>query len=287
MHAARLAALTVCAAVLSACARQPATLEGGRLALLYAAIEERYIQDQKFRTDYDPPDAPLNAEVLSRNFITVAQRSETQTDRTSVLVEGRSIPLSRWNKPVQVWSVGTSQQDKDHLESLQERLSFLTGIPVTTASNADEANIYMLVAGPRERRSLMHTLDELGRTDQAPMLTAWPKLAEYPCIARVFVDPKKSTVEWALIFIKAELSGAFRRSCLTEELTQSLGLFNDSPDVRPSIFNDDAEFIELTRHDEYLLQILYDPRLEPGMTRETAEPIAREIAEELLADRET
>ena len=129
-------------------------------------------------------------------------------------------------------------------------------------------------------------LASLGRAQDAPMLRAWPNLAEYPCIARVFVDPETSVVEWALIFIKEELRGAFRRSCLTEEFVQSLGLFNDGSQIRPSIFNDDGEFIELTRHDEYLLRILYDGRLRPGMAREEAEPIVREIAAELLSERE-
>ena len=282
------AGLCAAALALSACAAKPQpTLEGGRLALLYATLEERYLEDQKFRTDYDPADAPYDSDTLTRDFVTVAQRSETQTDRTSVLIEGKSIPLSRWAKPIRLWAVGANVQDREHLADLQERLSRLIGLPMADARTAEDANIYMLIAGPRERRAMVETLSDLGREDDAPMMTAWPKLAEYPCIARVFVDPETNAVEWAMIFVKAELSGAFRRSCLTEELVQSLGLFNDGDDVRPSIFNDDAEFIELTRHDEYLLQILYDPRLKPGMTREVAEPIARRIAEELLADRET
>ena len=67
-----------------------------------------------------------------------------------------------------------------------------------------------------------------------------------------------------------------------EELAQAMGLPNDSPQARPSIFNDDDEFGLLTTHDEYLLRMLYDPRLTPGMTAAQAEPIVRQIASELL-----
>jgi len=63
-----------------------------------------------------------------------------------------------------------------------------------------------------------------------------------------------------------------------------MGLSNDSPDARPSIFNDDEEFALLTRHDELLLQILYDRRLRPGMTEAEAAPIVRRIAGELLGE---
>lgn len=52
--------------------------------------------------------------------------------------------------------------------------------------------------------------------------------------------------------------------------------------ARPSIFNDDEEFSLLTRHDELLLRILYDPRLRPGITEAEARPIVTTIATELM-----
>jgi hypothetical protein len=73
-----------------------------------------------------------------------------------------------------------------------------------------------------------------------------------------------------------------RKSCIHEEMAQSLGLTNDSKSARPSIFNDDEEFALLTRHDELLLKILYDKRLKPGMNNKIALPIVRQIAEELM-----
>ena len=74
-----------------------------------------------------------------------------------------------------------------------------------------------------------------------------------------------------------------RRSCVHEEVAQGLGLPNDNPAARPSIFNDDEEFALLTDHDELLLRILYDDRLAPGATAEDAAPMIRQIAEELVA----
>jgi hypothetical protein len=42
--------------------------------------------------------------------------------------------------------------------------------------------------------------------------------------------------------IRAEHPDLLRLSCLHEEIAQGLGLPNDSPRARPSIFNDDEEF---------------------------------------------
>ncbi|MDM7255630.1 MAG: DUF2927 domain-containing protein, partial [Paracoccus sp. (in: a-proteobacteria)] len=86
----------------------------------------------------------------------------------------------------------------------------------------------------------------------------------------------------AVAVIRAELPPRLRMSCIHEELAQGMGLANDSPRARPSIFNDDEEFALLTRHDELLLRLLYDRRLRPGMTQAEAAPLIRSIAAELL-----
>ena len=61
-------------------------------------------------------------------------------------------------------------------------------------------------------------------------------------------------------------------------MTQGLGLPNDSPKARPSIFNDDEEFALLTDQDEMLLRILYSSELRPGMTAAEARPIVETLA---------
>jgi len=154
--------------------------------------------------------------------------------------------------PLRLWTSGETAADSEHITALAQRVSRLTQLSVERARDAQEANVYLLIADAEDRGDS--------------------------------VDPRRNTLEWAMILVKAELTGDFRKSCLTEEFVQALGLFNDGPEIRPSIFNDDAEFIELTRHDEYLLQILYDKRLRPGMLRGEAEPIVQTIAAELLAD---
>ncbi len=87
---------------------------------------------------------------------------------------------------------------------------------------------------------------------------------------------------WKHTFHILSLPDLFRLSCIHEEIAQGLGLANDSPLARPSIFNDDEEFGLLTQHDERLLAMLFDARLRPGMTAEEAEPVLTQIASELM-----
>ena len=65
--------------------------------------------------------------------------------------------------------------------------------------------------------------------------------------------------------------------CLLEEFTQSLGLPNDSDNLRPSVFSEKDKLQTLTLPDKILLSTLYHPRMMPGMKRKQALLVARDI----------
>jgi len=102
------------------------------------------------------------------------------------------------------------------------------------------------------------------------------------CLVLAFSRGNSSTYTNAVAVIRSEHPDRLRSSCVHEELAQGMGLANDSPAARPSIFNDDEEFAFLTQQDELMLRILYDRRLRPGMTEAEARPIVETIVAELL-----
>lgn len=99
--------------------------------------------------------------------------------------------------------------------------------------------------------------DISGVTDMAP--------STY-CIVYAQSDGKSGVYTRAFAVIGAEHPDLLRLSCYHEEIAQALGLPNDSPRARPSIFNDDEEFALLTRQDEAVLRMLYNPAFRPGMS---------------------
>ncbi len=56
--------------------------------------------------------------------------------------------------------------------------------------------------------------------------------------------------------------------CAYEELLQALGAINDDRSVPWTMFNDDVQMGFFDVYDQYLLNILYDPRVRPGMTKD-------------------
>jgi hypothetical protein len=65
--------------------------------------------------------------------------------------------------------------------------------------------------------------------------------------------------------------------CAYEELLQGLGLINDDSTVPWTMFNDEVQMGFFDVYDEYLANILYDPRVRAGMTREQVEALLPDI----------
>jgi hypothetical protein len=65
--------------------------------------------------------------------------------------------------------------------------------------------------------------------------------------------------------------------CAYEELLQALGPINDDRSVPWTMFNDDVQMGFFDVYDQYLLNILYDPRIRPGMTRDQVRALLPEV----------
>jgi hypothetical protein len=68
--------------------------------------------------------------------------------------------------------------------------------------------------------------------------------------------------------------------CAYEELLQALGPINDTSSVPWTMFNDNVSMGYFDVYDQYILNLLYDPRIRPGMTV----PDVRAALPEVLTD---
>ena len=69
----------------------------------------------------------------------------------------------------------------------------------------------------------------------------------------------------------------FLRACVTEEITQLMGLINDVKGLKISIFSDDSAHVDLTEADRWMLRLLYDPRVKAGMKPDAVLPLVARI----------
>ena len=215
---------------------------------------------------------------LHQNFLSIAMRAEAADD---VDFAG-NIAVAKWVKPLRYQLVGATPEDVAKVTALVEQVHSLTGIDIAPA-DAQEPNITLSFVPFRERDYAVAKLND--QAEMGPsvggMVTRWRDAEREKCLGLISVDPSSGEIAKADILIKDELPPLIRNACIVEEIVQSLGLMNDDPRARPSIFNDSQEFLDLTSHDEYLLRVLYDPRVRPGMTLGVMRPLTQQIIREL------
>ena len=268
----------------------PASIESQQIAAYYASIQARLRSQGLLRQETNPSDARFTSSDLIENFERIALFDEYSV-QNNVFVAGQTAStLRRWERPISIGvtfgpSVTKEQRAKDMaaVRQFSRRLARLTGLNISLA-DARRANFSILFLNKDEQRELTPQLAK-GVNYLTPQIVN--EVQNSPrsifCVAYAVSEAgSQAGYKGAVILIKAEHTDLMRKSCIQEEMAQALGLANDSPDARPSIFNDDEEFALMTAHDDLLLQMLYDPRLRIGMNVHDAHPIVQEIAQDLL-----
>jgi hypothetical protein len=144
-------------------------------------------------------------------------------------------------------------------------------------------NFWVHIATIDERAAMAGTLNaEMPGLTQGQIASVTNMDDDTYCQVLTSTVEATSTYARAVAVIPSEHPDLMRLACIHEELAQSLGLPNDSNAAHPSIFNDDQEFALLTKQDEYMLRILYNPALHPGMSETEARPIVQTLASRLM-----
>jgi len=258
------------------------------LSAYYDRIEQVLLVQGLLRQDGGGPDTPWDARRLADTFLRLAFYEEYAPNGGVLVARETESRLHRWEIPVRIETrfgdtipVEQQTRDRNDVIAFTRRLARVTGHPITPTTT--NGNFTVFIVNEAERRDMG---DELRRLVPELQNAALQSILDLPrnnyCIVFA-VDPGTTgRYNRAVAIIRGEHPDLLRLSCFHEEIAQGLGLANDSPRARPSIFNDDEEFALLTTMDEQLLAMLYDDRLRPGMTLDEAEPIVRRIAAELI-----
>jgi hypothetical protein len=269
-------------------ARAAPSAESRALAGYYARVQQDLLARGLLRTDGGGADAPFDARILARNFERIALFDEYADDAGTIVARQTESRLRRWEEPVRLQPVFGPSIDRDRraedraaLADYARRLSRASGHPVRVVGEGGNFFVYYLTED--ERRGIGQDLRaRIPGISDSTVRTVTNMPRSFFCLAFAFSRGADSAYVAAIAVIRDEHPDLLRLSCVHEEVAQGLGLANDSPEARPSIFNDDEEFALLTRHDELLLAMLYDDRLRPGMRPAEARPIAERIASELV-----
>ncbi|WP_245624715.1 DUF2927 domain-containing protein [Marinomonas fungiae] len=204
------------------------------------------------------------------SFLTIALQREYNPSQTPRLV--------RWEKPIIVYiesEAGDSSLQEQLLRIHTRHLTRITGVPIDFTSDIRRANII----------ASFTTLDQV--EEKVARYIGDPEsirvaLDEAICLGNFGVN-SRGAIERGVIIIPVDYARQNARflDCIIEEITQLLGLPNDSDNVYPSIFNDVSSDIYLSPLDYILLKILYSPRLKAGMSAEQVDRLLPTVINDL------
>ncbi len=188
--------------------------------------------------------------LLARQFETIAFSSEFAGAH-------RRDRLVKWQEPVVVRLRGANPEwYRDEVEAQLAELRRLSGLAMTIVAANDlnrPANLTI---------QFSHALGDKRFDRNAHCLTV--------------ITDRAFVIRRAEVHITSDPPD-LRQRCIAEELTQALGLANDSTVIPDSIFNGASRRQRIAPWDALLVRVLYDHRLAPGMHKSTALPLAREL----------
>lgn len=196
---------------------------------------------------------------LQQAFVEVALHDEYATAEQ---------PVRKWLQPVKVWLVHHADQADKHTLLTRyhlTHLSELTGHAISLVDNAAEANMTVVFSHSAQWRQDIVQVSGNPRLQppaDAVCVFGW-KLDSHHAIRRA----------WIVIPVDFAQEQRSLVSCIVEEITQAMGLPNDSEKVFPSVFNDKTPESLLTGLDALLLKMLYLPAIKPGMRATQVLPV--------------
>lgn len=217
--------------------------------------------------DNDPP-APAG---LAERFELIAFYNEFARDEQ---------PLHRWGDGRILLGVYGAAGDRYRADvaDLAEELRGLTGNYVYPVRSGQPVEIIVLIDTPGAMRQALDDAVPDLQSLSRDMVRGTCGALFYPATLE---DPYR--IGGAIVTIDSRLGEDHIRRCIVQEITQALGLPNDIDDPDGTVFSSGSTRTTLSESDRNIVRILYDPRLEPGMTRAEAMPIVRQIAAELEA----
>lgn len=263
--------LTLTTVLLTAC--------GGAISReTYQNIASDLVAAGKLRTERAPLDAPYTKDDLTRIFREIAFSFEFHFKDGKIIDERLEKPLHRWQGEIRYKIIGdaATPEDAAEVKRLTKEIASLTGLSFRQVTGSHD--MLISIASPTGAADVSAYFGGRNMPVYQRRYNIWRDTPHWICGATMSgATDGTHRLVYAHVFMSSEVTGLLRRSCLHEEIAQALGLTNDHPEARPSVFNDDQEFAILTDYDASLLSMLYDPALRSGMSEEEAMPIVRRL----------
>ena len=189
------------------------------------------------------------------SFVNIALKRE--------YIKGVTTKLNRWRAPLNIFiesEIGDEKFQRQIYAVQANHLTMITGHPVNIVESADKANVFIVFTSKSKMKvNALKYMPTISNIDNV--------LKHARCMASIKSNKKSEIIRGMVVIpVNTTIHSGHFIDCIVEELTQMMGLPNDSVAVYPSIFNDRSIDTYISGLDYLLLKIAYDPLLKAGMS---------------------
>jgi hypothetical protein len=211
-----------------------------------------------------------NDEIKDGFFKTVFH-AELQFDR-------RAERIRKFDEPVRIFIVnhGAPARSADIAAIVADIRAHVDHLDIAITPDRQAANFLVMLV---PRREVSTTIRSRYGENEARQIQ---RTLRPECLSGIAKD-KTFRVRRAEAILPADVGEFGFYDCAYEELLQGLGIINDDNSVPWTMFNDDVQMGFFDVYDQYLVNILYDPRIRPGMSRDEVDKLLPEVLPKVRA----
>jgi Protein of unknown function (DUF2927) len=187
-------------------------------------------------------------------------------------VAGRVDRIRKYDKPVRVYVDSRARPDRRRqvAEAVADIGRRIDRLDIAVTDDRHTANIAVTLVRDRDLAPTIRAFYGRARARQIE------RSLEPQCLSGFSKDEQFRIIHSDVIVV-VDAGDFIFYDCVYEELLQALGPINDDSTVPWTMFNDDVQMGFFDVYDQYLLNVLYDPRVRPGMTREEVRELLPQV----------
>jgi hypothetical protein len=184
---------------------------------------------------------------------------------------GPSERIRKYDQPVRIYVENRAKPDRraSVAKVVADIRARVANLDIAITDRREDANYFVRLVRDRD---LGRTVRELYGARGAQIVRS----LEPQCLSGFRKDESYRIVRSDVILV-ADAGDFIFYDCAYEELLQALGPIRDDSSVPWTMFNDDVQMGFFGVYDQYLLNILYDTRIQAGMTREEVQALLPDV----------
>lgn len=193
-------------------------------------------------------------------------------------VAGRSDRVRKYDGPVRIFVDSRAKPDRTAQVAavVADIRAHVQHLDIAVTQDRGDANVVVMLVRDRD---LARSIAQLYGRERARQI----QRALLPQCLSGFRKDETFRITESSVLLVVDAGEFIFYDCAYEELLQALGPVNDTKTVPWTMFNDKVQKGFFDVYDQYLLNILYDPRIRPGMSAKEVAALLPQILPDVRA----